>query len=237
MPTSPIEVLALAMLNPEETELANHLAELLEDDKYNTYAFLIPILPRYWAKKGDITVALSPRSIFKTLSYVHATAGMRDFGDKTRDFLSIVSGFLEGCLFHLHIQAGPYAHPNLPFGRLVKALSEDGAIPNELAANLWTFNKAVNISSKHFDSFPMPERLDEHTFSIGDTAYAFLMMRKLAIPLFGLLQKKGVLNATWPPLDKKLLKWSPLMSAHAQWKKDRSGQFHNPRKMKASQPG
>ena len=121
-------------------------------------------------------------SIFKTLAYVHDVAGLREFGEKTRNFLTNVSGFLEGCLFHLYIDAGPYAHANLPFGKLVGALQEDGAIPDELAASLWAFNKVVNVSSKHFDSFPMPERLDEHTFSVGDAAYAFVMMRKLVIP-------------------------------------------------------
>ena len=168
MPTSPIEVVAHAILDQGEIDSADHLAELLADDKYDTFAFLIPILPRYWAKKNDITVALPPRSIFKTLAYVHDIAGLREFGEKTRNFLTNVSGFLEGCLFHLYIDAGPYASPNLPFGKLVGALRENGAIPDQLAANLWAFNKVVNVSSKHFDSFPMPERLDEHTFSVGD---------------------------------------------------------------------
>jgi len=138
---------------------------------------------------------------------------MREFADKTRDFLADVSGFLEGCLFHLlHSDAGPYGDTNLPFGRLVEALRNEGAFPEGFAEQLWAFNHAVNISSKHFDSFPMPEPLDEHTFSVGDAAYAFVMMRKLAIPLFELLRKKGVIAAEWPPLDEKWLTWSPLIT-------------------------
>jgi hypothetical protein len=216
--TSPIAILARSTLDEEETKLANHLAELLADDKYNTFAFLLPILPKYWERKDEHTlVALPPRSIFKTLSYVHSTAGMREFADKTRDFLADVSGFLEGCLFHiLHPDAGPYGDTNLPFGRLVEALQNEGALREGLADRLWAFNRTVNISSKHFDSFPMPERLDEHTFSVPDAAYAFVMMRKLAIPLFELLRKKGVITAEWPPFDEKWLTWSPLITEATQ---------------------
>ena len=60
MPTSPIEVVAHAILDKGEVELAKHLAELLEDEHYHMYAFLIPILPRIGVKKGDIMVALPP---------------------------------------------------------------------------------------------------------------------------------------------------------------------------------
>jgi hypothetical protein len=210
---SPIEMFAHHFLDQEEVELADHLAELLDDDKYNTFLFLVPILPRYWKKKGNVTVALPPRSIFKTLSYVHSTAGLREFAHKTRDFLADVSGFLEGCLFHLQFDVGPYAHSNLTFGQLVAALEKRGSLSKELASNLWAFNKTVNISSKHFDSFPMPEGLDEHTFSVRDAACAFVMMRKLAIPLFELLRQKGVLDAAWPSFDKRLIYWFPMMEA------------------------
>jgi len=40
----------------------------------------------------------------------------------------------------------------------------------------------------------MIERLDKSTFSVSDVVNAFVMMKKLAIPLFVLLKQKGVLE-------------------------------------------
>jgi len=177
----------------------------------NTLVFVAAILPRYWKKEGNITMALPPRSIFKALSYVNQTAATREFAGKTRDFLKDIFGFLEGCLFHLYTKASPYASPNLPFGKLVEALHKQGVLSDELARQLGAYNRVVNVSSKNFDAFPMTERLDQSTFSVNDAANVFVMMRKLAIPLFILLKKKGVLEAEWPPFDERWLTRSPLM--------------------------
>jgi hypothetical protein len=109
------------------------------------------------------------------------------------------------------------AESRRPFGPLVLALHKQGVLSEELATRLLAFNKTVNAPSKHFNAHFLPSALDERTFSVPEAAYAFMMMRKLSIPLFALLEEKGIeMKADWPPFDPGWQDWSPLISERRQ---------------------
>jgi hypothetical protein len=212
MPMSAIAELAHAILDERELALAKHLSVVLGDDRYNSEAVFAAILPLYWRQNGEIKVVLPPRPIFRTLYYVEKYAALRRFREKTRPFLTFLSSHLEGCLFHLSVNAGPYAKPNLTFGRLVVWLRARGSIPEELANQLQAYNKVVNVPSKHFDAFPPPPGLNERTFSVVEAAYSFVMMRKLSMQLFPLLKTRGVIGEVeWPPFNDRWLESFPLI--------------------------
>lgn len=213
VPESSIESLADILLDGKEKALAYHLNVIMGNDKYDALLFLALILPKYWNGEGKSRSSLPPRSVFKRLYYVHQTGGMREFREKTRDFMIDIAGYLEGCLYHLYVEgAGPYPHPNLPFGPLVERLRRRGIIPEGLVLQLKAYNKAVNVPSKHFDAFPVPERLDERTFSVYDAALAFVMTRKISLQLFPIMRAKGIIgDVDWPPFDERWLKVFPLI--------------------------
>ena len=68
---SPIAILAKSTLDEREIELADHLAELLADDKYNTFAYLLPILPKYRELEDRI------RSLESLLARLAAEKGLQ----------------------------------------------------------------------------------------------------------------------------------------------------------------
>ena len=98
--------------------------------------------------------------------------------------------------------------PSKPFGRLVGPLKKAGVLSEELADRLWRFNKAVNVPSKHFDAHIPTRRLDERTFSVTETSYAFVLMRRLSMQLLNLLKANGVtLPHAWPEFKDEWLSW------------------------------
>lgn len=216
---TPIGTLADIILGDKEEALAWHLSVVMGDDKYDALTMLAVVLPKYWEARedGKGRSPLPPRSVFRRLYYVHSTGGMRGFHRFTRDFLADVAGHLEGCLFHLYYaDADPHANPNLTMGALTEKLRATGAISQELAAQLQAYNRTVNVSSKHFESFPLPENLDERTFSVYDAALALVMMRKLSMQLFPLLRQKGLIgDVDWPPFDDRWLQFFPLVKHRA----------------------
>jgi hypothetical protein len=208
---SAIIKLAREMLDKQELGLAEHLAALLADDKYDAGNVVAAILPRY--SEGQQT--LRPDSVYRTLYYVDQYTGLRDFQGKTRTFLDMVSGHIEGCLFHLYVGALRRTNLQVPFGPMVQTLHDRGLLSDELASQLQAFNKVVNVPSKHFNAHFLPSTLDERTFTVAEAACAFVMMRKLSVPLFALLKKQGVeLKGDWPPFDPKWLAWSPLVPSY-----------------------
>lgn len=208
---SAIVNLAQETLDDQELDLAEHLSVLLSNDQYDAGLVVAAILPKYY--EGDRT--LQPDSIYRTLYYVDQYAALRDFEGKTRTFLDMVSGHIENCLFHLYAETPHLTKSNVPFGTLVQALHNLGLLSDGLTFQLRAFNKVVNIPAKHFNAYSLPSAIGRRTFSVPEAAFAFMIMRKLSVPLFALLKEKGVeMKADWPPFDPKWLEWSPLVPGY-----------------------
>ena len=206
---SAIERLAADLLDQPELQLAERLALLLDDDTLDSGSLIEDMIPIYWERVDDRLRSLSPDNIYRPLYYVHAYGSLRNFRDKTRTFMTSISGHLEGCLLYLTPSPPEHGVPPRPFGRLVSPLKRTRVLSTELADQLWRFNAAVNVSSKHFDAY-MPTRwLHERTFSVTEAAYAFLLMRRLSIKVFALLKANGViLLHDWPDFKNEWLSWS-----------------------------
>ena len=205
---SEIEQLALDLLDQRELQLAKHLSLLLGDDKWDVGPLVEEILPVYWEKMGDILQNLEPGSIYRSLYYIHKYSAEGNFKNCTRSYMTFISNHLEGCLLYLTPFPPEHRGPSKPFGRLVKPLKQAGVLSEELAEQLWKFNAAVNVPSKHFDAYMPTRRLDERTFSVMEAAYAFVLMRRLSMQLFGLLQANGVsLPHGWPEFKDGWLSW------------------------------
>jgi hypothetical protein len=204
-----IELIAADTLDQRELQLAERLAFILDDDNMDSGSLIEDILPIYWERVEDRLRNLSPSIIYRPLYYVHSYGGLRDFKGKTRTFMQSISGHLEGCLLCLTAPPPRYGSPPRPFGRLVGPLNNAGVLSDELANQLWRFNEAINVSSKHFNAYMPTVWLDERTFTVKEAACAFLLMRKLSIPLFALLQVNGVaLPQSWPDFKTEWLSWS-----------------------------
>jgi hypothetical protein len=92
---------------------------------------------------------------------------------------------------------------------LVVELNNSGILPPDLAEHLQKFNKAVNVPAKHPSAYMPTKNLGERTFSVLETAYALVLMRKLSIQLFGILKTRGInLPEQWSPFNDKWLSWS-----------------------------
>lgn len=206
---SAIEQLAIATLDHQELQLAKRLALLLDDDRWDSGSLIEGMIPIYWERVGDRLCNLSPGNIYRPLYYVHKLVYERNFRDNTRAFMETISGHLEGCLLNLTPFSPKHRGPHKPFGRLVGPLKKAGVLSEELADQLWRFNEAVNVSSKHFGAY-MPTRWpDERTFSVKEATCAFLLMRRFSIQLFGLLKTNGVvLPQGWPDFKNEWLSWS-----------------------------
>ncbi len=209
---SAITDLANEMLDEKELKLADHLALLLADDRFDSGSFILTTIPMYWETVGDRSRSLEPDPIYRPLYYVHGYGGTRNFEEKTRVFIDNVSAHIEGCLLYLTPSPPRFRAPTRPFGGLVAQLKESGILSDELAGDLWKFNEVANVPSKHFGAYTPTPWLDERTFSIKEAAYAFVMMRKLAIQLFALLKTNGAdLPHYWPEFKEDWLVLSPLI--------------------------
>ncbi len=208
-----IELLAADILDHRELQLAEHLVLLLDDNKLDSGSLIGDIMPIYWERARGRLRNLFPGIIYRPLYYVHSYGSLRDFKDHTRTFMQSISGHLEGCLLCLTAPPPRYGSPHRPFGRLVRPLNNAGVLSDELADQLWRFNEAINVSSKHFNAYMPTDWLNERTFTVKEAACAFLIMRRFSIRLFALLQANGVvLPQGWPDFKTEWLSWSREIS-------------------------
>ncbi|MFC1910828.1 hypothetical protein ACFLXC_06080 [Chloroflexota bacterium] len=205
---SEIEILAFDLLDQKELQLADNLAFLLGDDKWDAGPLVKEILPVYWEKVGDRLRNPHPGTIYRPLNYIVAWSSHGDFGNSTRAYLDVISSHIEGCLQNLlHV---PVEHRTMPraFGPAVVTLKNNGVLSGELANQLFMFNSTINIPAKHFGAYEPTRWLDERTFSVIETTHAIVLMRKLSIQLFTLLNNNGVpLPYGWPEFKEEWLTW------------------------------
>jgi len=94
------------------------------------------------------------------------------------------------------------------FGPAVLQLKKQKILSAELADQLWRFNEVINVPAKHFGAYAPTNWLDERTFSVTETVYAIVIMRKLSMQLFTLLKDNGVsLPHEWPEFRDEWLSW------------------------------
>jgi uncharacterized protein YktA (UPF0223 family) len=196
-----------------ELSLANHLTELLKDNKWDSGSFILSIIPIFWEDiEQRYRQTIEPDPIYRPLYYVHSYGGTANFENITRIFIISICSHLEGCLVYLTPSPPKYRMPSRPFGTLVEKLWDQKVLSDDLADKLRRFNNSFNIPSKHFNArFRSRSRLDERTFSIYEAALAFVMMRNLSIQLFRLLKKRGVnISAQWPEFNEDWLTMWPM---------------------------
>lgn len=203
-----IEQLAVDLLDEREWQLAKRLALILDDDAYDASSLVEKMIPIYWERVGDRERTLFPDNIYRPLYYIHGWSGNRNFRNSTRAYMMVISGHLEGCLMYLTSSPpSQYGVPSRPFGRLVGPLKASGILSSELADQLWKFNAAINVPSKHFDAYIPTHWLNERTFSVFETSCALVMMRKLSMQLFAILKANGmVLPYGWPEFKDEWLR-------------------------------
>lgn len=208
-----IRSFAKEFLDERELSLANHLTELLKDNKWDSGSFILSIIPVYWEKIEQIHRSIEPDPIYRPLYYVHMYGRLANFENYTRIFIINICGHLEGCLVYLTRFPPKYRRPSGPFGTLVGKLRNQKVLSDDLANKLWRFNASFNVPSKHFSArFRSRSRLDERTFSIYEAALAFVMMRKLSIQLFRLLKGRGVnISTQWPEFNEDWLTMCPII--------------------------
>jgi hypothetical protein len=207
-----IEQLAVDLLDEREWQLANRLALILDDDMYDASSLVEEMIPIYWERVGDRKRTLLPDNIYRPLYYIHRWSGNRNFKDSTRAYMMVISGHLEGCLMYLtSCPPSQYGVPPRPFGRLISPLKVAGILSSKLADQLWKFNAAINVPSKHFDVYIPTHWLNERTFSVFEASCALVMMRKLSMQLFAILKANGVvLPYGWPEFKDEWLSWSRM---------------------------
>jgi hypothetical protein len=94
------------------------------------------------------------------------------------------------------------------FGPAIVKLKNEGILPNDLAVQLFAFNSAINVPSKHFGAYLPTPWLNERTFSVIETTEAIVVMRKLSIQLFTILKNRGIsLAYEWPEFKEDWLSW------------------------------
>jgi hypothetical protein len=205
-----IERLAVDLLDMREWQLAERLALVLDDETYDAGSLVADMIPIYKERVDGRVRTLFPDNIYRPLYYIHSWSTQNNFREITRAYMGVISSHLEGCLMVLTSSPpAPYGVSPKPFGRLVGPLKETGILSMELADQLWRFNAAINIPSKHFGAYLPSHWLDERTFSVFETACALVIMRRLSIQLFELLKMKGLaLPQGWPELKDEWLLWS-----------------------------
>jgi len=206
-----ISELASEALDERELHLAHHLACLLYDDRWDAASLIESIIPVYWERVDEWEQTLDPDNVFRPLYYIHgkATRSSEIFRENTRAYMTFISGHIEGCLQQLTPPPRGDRKMSRTFGRLVKRLEDDGVLPSELAGHLWEFNDAINVASKHFDAYMPTRRLRERTFSVMETTWALVLMRKLSMQLFDLLEIRGrPLPRRWPAFKEEWLTWA-----------------------------
>lgn len=211
---SDIERFAVEIFDQKELQLSRHLAFLLEDDSCDSSSLVEEMIPIYWEGVGDRKRTLFPDNIYRPLYYIHVWSSTCNFRDSTRAYMMVISGHLEGCLMYLTSSPpSQYGVPSQPFGRLVRPLKASGILSAELADQLWKFNAAINVPSKHFGTYVPTHWLDERTFSVFETTCALVLMRKLSMKLFEILKVNGViLPHGWPEFKDEWLSWSPKIN-------------------------
>jgi hypothetical protein len=139
-------------------------------------------------------------------------ANSRHFKENTRIFLINACAHIEGCLLWLTKTPPRFRGSSVPFGGLVHELLKGKILSEELAKHLLRFNSLFNVPAKHMTAYFQPHsRIDERTFSCLDASFAFMIMRKLSIELFTILEKRGVcLPHGWKEFDDNWLSliWS-----------------------------
>jgi hypothetical protein len=213
-----IEQLAVDLLDQREWQLVKRLALILDDDAYDAGSLVAEMIPIYWERVGDRERTLFPDNIYRPLYYIHGWSTMRNFRDRTRAYVMVISGHLEGCLMYLTSSPpSQYGVPSQPFGRLVRPLKESGILSAELAEQLWKFNAAINVPSKHFGTYVPTHWLDERTFSVFEAACSLVLMRKLSMKLFEILKTNGViLPHGWPEFKDEWLSWSRMVNQNSE---------------------
>jgi len=211
-----IELLADDLLDQREIQLAEHLATLLDDDKIDSGSLIEDIIPIYWEKVDDRLRSLDPDAIYRPLYYIHSYGSLRYFRSRTRTYITFVSNHLEGCLINLTPSPPRYRGTHRPFGGLVNQLQTSGILSAELANQLLRFNALFNVPSKHFNAYTPTHWLEERTFNVMETAYAFMLMRTLSIKLFVLLNANGItLPHDWPDFKNEWLSWSRKINSES----------------------
>jgi hypothetical protein len=202
--------LASEVLDERELQLAERLAFLLDDDKWDAASLIESIIPVYWERVDEWEQTLDPDNVFRPLYYIHGKASIdsENFRQNTRAYMIYISGHIEGCLQQLMPLPRDDRTISKTFGPLVARLKENGVMPAELARLLWKFNDAINVPSKHFGAYMPTRRLRERTFSVMETAWALAIMRKLSMQLFDLLKTRGrPLPRQWPAFEEEWLTW------------------------------
>lgn len=203
---SEIERLAFDLLDQQELQLANHLALLLGDNKWDAGPLVGDILPVYWEKVGDRPQNCLPGSIYRPLNYIHVWSSPELFKKMTRAYMDVISSHIEGCLLNLLMFPIEHRPMSRAFGPAVTELKKTGILSAELADHLYKFNEVINVPAKHFGAYEPTRMLDERTFSVIETVYAIVIMRNLSIQLFALLKVKGVsLPHEWPDFNDEWL--------------------------------
>jgi len=194
------------MLDERELHLASHLSELLSNGKWDGASLVEDIVPVYSDESRKQT--LEPDPIYRAFMYLHDYADSIDFAKNTRIFILNACWHIEGCLVCLTPSPPRFRGTKGPFGKLVNTLKEE-VLPLQLADQLMKFNKVVYVPAHHPSSQYVPKSLtDERTFSVHDAALAFVMMRKLSMQLFQLLESKGIsLPHKWKNFRDEWLVW------------------------------
>ena len=206
-----ISQLAIEVLEEHELELAERIAFLLDDDKWDAASLIESIIPVYWEHVGEWDQTLDPDNVFRPLYYIHGHAAVRsdNFRQSTRSYMLFISSHIEGCLQQFIPLPRSDRGISKTFGPLVARLNKAGILPADLAAQLWKFNEAINVPSKHFGAYAPTRRLRERTFSVMETAWALVIMRKLSMQLFELLKTRGrPLPKQWPAFKEEWLTWA-----------------------------
>lgn len=206
-----ISQLASEALDERELQLAERLAFLLDDDKWDAASLIESIIPVYWERVDEWDQTLDPDNVFRPLYYIHgkATVNSENFRENTRAYMLFISGHIEGCLQQLMPLPRDDRKISKTFGPLVARLKKEGVLPVNLAEQLWKFNEAINVPSKHFGAYIPTRRLRERTFSVIETTWALVLMRRLSMQLFDLLNTKDKsLPRQWPALKEEWLTWA-----------------------------
>ncbi len=196
---SEIERFAFDLLDQRELRLVDHLSLLLGDDKWDAGPLVGEILPIYWEKVGNRSQNCQPGNIYRPLNYVHVWSSQGGFKNSTRAYMDVISSHIEGCLQNLLKLPTQGRAMSRAFGPAVERLKKQKILSVEFAEQLWRFNEVINVPAKHFGAYAPTNWLDERTFSVIETVYAIVIMRKLSIQLFTLLEAILVsLPHGWP---------------------------------------
>jgi len=197
---STIEELARAVLNDEELAISRRFECLLTKGKVREAQSLLDhMLPKYW--KDDST-SLFPVSVYRTIYYLDLAS---DYVDDTRHMIENMGQHLEGLVNQLVRKRG--IPIKLGLGRKVDKLVPD--LGRDLRSEIHNFSNLIHNVAKHPDDDPqLPVRFDVRRFSTHDTSLCLILVRHIAIELFGVLRRNGItLPESWPQLRMEWASW------------------------------